>query len=207
MVISGGGSASEDNGEVHKVQCGACGSKPIRSDRYKCLNCDDLNLCARCFERRRESKNHKSGHAFVHFKSPGELFGRSVTDNDLTFDKLKQAYGDEVHESVSCDGCKRESIKGLRFKCDTCPNYDLCQQCVQTNATSQEHKSTHPLIVISRGAIQQIPVEEIELGDELGRGAFGMHFSRMSFIKLYAFILCRFCTQGAMDIKKASCCM
>ncbi|CAF3170654.1 unnamed protein product [Rotaria sp. Silwood2] len=176
LVIAGGSANDDDNGEAHKVRCVACGTNPIRSDRYKCLNCEKLSLCARCFERRRESDTHKSGHAFVHFKSPGELFGRSVTDDDVTLTKLKEFYGNDVHESISCDGCKSQSIKGLRFKCDTCPNYDLCQQCLEKKVTTQTHTFSHPLIVIPRQAIQQISVDDIELGDELGSGAFGSVF-------------------------------
>ncbi|CAF1234140.1 unnamed protein product [Adineta steineri] len=173
LVIEGNTSTGDNNEEFHKVRCGACGSHPIRSDRYKCLNCEKLNLCAQCFERRKESRNHKSGHTFIHFKSPNELFGRSVTDDDVTFNKLRELYKDDVHESVSCDGCHSPAIKGLRFKCDTCSNYDLCEQCLKAGTITQTHESTHPLIVISRRAIHQIPADDIELGDELGRGAFG----------------------------------
>jgi hypothetical protein len=177
LILSSGADNENQSGEIHKVKCGACGTYPIQSDRYKCLNCGDLNLCAACFERRRESREHKSGHAFVHFKSPGELFGRAVTDDDVTYAKLKQFYAREVHENITCDGCKRDTIKGLRFKCDSCPNYDLCQQCVDGDVTTKTHKSCHPLIVVPRRAIQQIPVEDIQLGDELGSGAFGKHFT------------------------------
>jgi len=33
-----------------------------------------------------------------------------------------------VHEDVMCDNCE-EIIRGVRWKCDDCPNYDLCQTC------------------------------------------------------------------------------
>ena len=61
-----------NNSEKHKVKCSACGENPIESDRYKCLNCEDLNFCADCFEARRESSKHKSGHAYAHFKSASD---------------------------------------------------------------------------------------------------------------------------------------
>ncbi|CAF0885011.1 unnamed protein product [Rotaria sordida] len=177
LVLEGGlGGNDNENRETHKVRCAACDTYPIRSDRYKCLNCKDLNLCGHCFECRRESKEHKSGHVFAHFKSPGELFGQEVTDDEVTFDKLKKLCASEIHESIVCDGCKLEPIKGLRFKCDTCPNYDLCQKCVDRNTTTQTHKPSHPLIVTPRRTIQQIPVEDIQLGDEIGSGAFGSVF-------------------------------
>lgn len=34
----------------------------------------------------------------------------------------------EVHPGVVCDGCETP-VKGVRFKCMVCPDYDLCQVC------------------------------------------------------------------------------
>ncbi|CAF0829783.1 unnamed protein product [Adineta steineri] len=173
LLANGAGKTTSGTEEIHKVRCAACDTHPIRSDRYQCLNCDDIDLCGPCFERRTESKEHKSGHAFLHYKSPGELFGQSVTNDDVTYAKLKKTFADDIHESITCDGCMSPSVKGLRFKCDSCANYDLCQRCVDKGTITKTHKSSHPLIVIQRRAIQQIPVEDIKLGDELGSGAFG----------------------------------
>ncbi|CAF1631145.1 unnamed protein product, partial [Adineta ricciae] len=173
LVLANAVGSTGGNEEVHRVRCDACGTKPIQSDRYKCLNCEDIDLCGPCFERRRESEEHKSGHAFAHFKSPGELFGQTVKNEDVTLLKLKKAYANDIHESISCDGCRAESIKGLRFKCDSCPNYDLCERCAENGVTTKNHDTSHSLILIPRRAIQQIPVEDIELGKELGSGAFG----------------------------------
>ncbi|UJR32794.1 hypothetical protein I4U23_020256 [Adineta vaga] len=173
LVLANAVGGTCENEEVHNVRCVSCRTKPIQSDRYKCLNCDDIDLCGPCFERRRESNEHKSGHAFVHFKSPGELFGQTVKNDEVTYVKLKKLYGNDVHESICCDGCKAETIKGLRFKCDSCPNYDLCQRCVDNGVTTKKHETSHSLIIVARRAIQQIPAEDIELGDELGSGAFG----------------------------------
>lgn len=174
MILTTTSGANSDSGEQHNIQCSACDTRPIQSDRYKCLNCETLNLCAACFERRREGGKHKSGHAFAHFKSPGELFGQPVKESDVTYAKLKQTHADDVHESITCDGgCASSCIKGLRFKCDTCPNYDLCQQCVDRGATTKTHEVSHSLIVVPLRAVQQIPVEDIEVRDEIGSGAFG----------------------------------
>jgi hypothetical protein len=47
--------------------------------------------------------------------------------------------GQSVHHGVVCDGCDVTPIKGLRFKCSTCPNYDLCQTC-KDKALHPEHQ-------------------------------------------------------------------
>jgi len=43
---------------------------------------------------------------------------------------------EQVHTGVRCDGCDCEPIRGVRFKCSVCANYDLCQKC--------EAKNVHP---------------------------------------------------------------
>lgn len=46
---------------VHKGSyCRKCKAKPIRSERYRCVQCKNVDLCARCFK-----SNTHSSHAFV----------------------------------------------------------------------------------------------------------------------------------------------
>jgi len=42
-----------------------------------------------------------------------------------------------VHYGVRCDGCNCEPIRGVRYKCSVCSNYDLCQQCETKNVHSE----------------------------------------------------------------------
>ena len=34
-----------------------------------------------------------------------------------------------VHLNVVCDGCEMANIRGSRFKCLVCDDYDLCEKC------------------------------------------------------------------------------
>ncbi|CAE7461516.1 Sqstm1, partial [Symbiodinium pilosum] len=44
-------------------------------------------------------------------------------------DRLPFLPGLLVHHGVTCDGCGANPILGPRFKCQTCPDYDLCGAC------------------------------------------------------------------------------
>ncbi|CAF1039616.1 unnamed protein product [Brachionus calyciflorus] len=44
-----------------------------------------------------------------------------------------------IHPDVKCDGCKR-NFYGLRLKCGTCPDFDLCESCYQNPNLRHGHK-------------------------------------------------------------------
>jgi hypothetical protein len=52
----------------------------------------------------------------------------------------------EVHHGVTCDSCKAYPIIGSRYKCSTCPDYDLCQSC---NSQGKYHKKSTKIREIS----------------------------------------------------------
>ena len=43
-----------------------------------------------------------------------------------------------VHHGVTCDGCGVSPIRGLRFKCGQCVDYDLCRTCYRHRADIHE---------------------------------------------------------------------
>ncbi|KAH9495559.1 E3 ubiquitin-protein ligase mib1 [Bulinus truncatus] len=43
------------------------------------------------------------------------------------------------HMCVVCDECNENGIKGLRWKCSVCPNYDLCSSCYNKDKHSLSH--------------------------------------------------------------------
>jgi hypothetical protein len=169
----------KDNEYVHDVECASCGIRPIRHvDRYHCLECSSYDLCESCFEKRCETGTHSSGHAMIHFKLPNEFLGIHVND-EVTLNNLKYltTLQYEKHDGIACDGyCRQKDIIGLRFKCDTCPNYNLCETCaIEKRICTKMHQRNHPLILTSNEDLPKIDPEDIELGDVLGRGAFGKY--------------------------------
>ncbi|XP_059173142.1 uncharacterized protein LOC131953789 [Physella acuta] len=45
-----------------------------------------------------------------------------------------------VHSTVKCDECKTDAIRGIRWKCSECENYDLCHVCYMTDKHTRYHK-------------------------------------------------------------------
>ncbi|CAF4696511.1 unnamed protein product, partial [Rotaria sp. Silwood2] len=72
--------SKDDLNDIHEAPCDECGSQYIIGDRYRCLECTDFDLCGTCFEKRRETDEHKNGHAFAHFRMPMNLFGKTIKD-------------------------------------------------------------------------------------------------------------------------------
>jgi len=60
----------------------------------------------------------------------------------------------EVVHDVICDHCKKVPIKGVRYRCAMCANYDLCETCMKSR-TWATHDPSHLFLAISRpvGAI------------------------------------------------------
>lgn len=38
-----------------------------------------------------------------------------------------------MHKTVLCDDCGDEIMRGFRFKCLDCPDFELCASCETTN--------------------------------------------------------------------------
>lgn len=36
----------------------------------------------------------------------------------------------DSHNGINCDGCKKANFSGARYRCSTCPDYDLCSDCI-----------------------------------------------------------------------------
>ncbi|KAJ8047379.1 NLR family CARD domain-containing protein 4 [Holothuria leucospilota] len=84
------------------IKCDGCGEHSIRGYRYRCVTCKFYNLCGSC-------KNN----------------GKHREHNFRKFD------GTEVrHNFKPCDGCGEDEIRGVRYRCKTCENFNLCEWCM-----------------------------------------------------------------------------
>ena len=46
-----------------------------------------------------------------------------------------------IHNGIECNGCKMNPIKGLRYKCSICPEFNYCEKCEEKLG----EKHIHPL--------------------------------------------------------------
>lgn len=59
-----------------------------------------------------------------------------------------------IHEGITCDGCGMSPIRGLRFKCGNCADFDFCSGCEARGDHNQDHvfiKAKLPLVRQSSG--------------------------------------------------------
>ena len=62
-----------------------------------------------------------------------------------------------IHNGIKCNACGTKNIKGIRYKCSTCDNYNLCENCEENS----NHDENHILLKIRQ------PIEENELNQKI----------------------------------------
>jgi len=123
-----------NNGDYHRgITCDGCEMYPIKGIRYKCLTCPDFDFCEKC------KANVKHEHPFKTIEKPvqrncGNWRNRCGTNNNAETIQINNTVpsGEVFHRFVTCDGCRMSPIKGIRYKCLTCPNFDFCEKCKET---------------------------------------------------------------------------
>ena len=150
---------SSESPIVHPgTRCDSCERSPITGTRYKCANCSNYDLCEQC-EAQRDKVKHNEYHLFLQIPKPLPLYP-SATLPKPTADTSKKDYppllpvlykvGEAFsetfadsktisHDGVTCDGCGKNPIVGIRYKCVNCDQFNMCSDCIG----KVEHYSMH----------------------------------------------------------------
>lgn len=94
-----------------------------------CTTCDDFDLCLLC--------HHKN----QHHHHPRHAFEPAAEDTILSLvSQTLLKPGRNVAHNAICDGCDKK-IYGVRHKCQDCPDWDYCHDCVAgANNTHRGHR-------------------------------------------------------------------
>lgn len=64
------------------------------------------------------------------------------------------------HKHISCDGCLT-GIRGMRYKCENCADYDLCGSCLPLLHSSNLHPSSHTFrAMLHTGLKERIRIDD-----------------------------------------------
>lgn len=69
---------------------------------------------------------------------------------DMFKDYMVQRYEEQKNElfnGVICDGCDMTPIRGIRFMCSVCANFDLCESCERVGIHSH-----HPMLKVRKAS-------------------------------------------------------
>eukprot|EP00930_Biecheleria_cincta_P082392 TRINITY_DN7212_c0_g1_i2.p1 TRINITY_DN7212_c0_g1~~TRINITY_DN7212_c0_g1_i2.p1 ORF type:complete len:901 (-),score=164.77 TRINITY_DN7212_c0_g1_i2:209-2857(-) len=138
----------------HGVWCDGCGKRPLLAeDRHKCKVCPDYDLCSSC---------HSDRHNIHPEHDSWEAQGTSVHQEETV-----------VHLWTACDGCGQGPLIGKRFKCNVCPDYDLCGKChEQRHLLHSDHDTWTCMPATSSAPV--FLIESVETGRYLFDSAPGL---------------------------------
>ncbi|SCV74197.1 BQ2448_6629 [Microbotryum intermedium] len=127
------------------VFCDACHTT-IQGVRHKCLHCSNYDMCDICVVTRRE--RHNTGYTFAQIERPGAPpCVVSPTPAASTSQASPEYERKAVHSNVVCDVCDH-TIIGVRHKCLSCGNYDMCENCITDRRDA--HGNSHIFAQIVR---------------------------------------------------------
>eukprot|EP00850_Spirogloea_muscicola_P000988 SM000003S11233 [mRNA] locus=s3:1667446:1669772:- [translate_table: standard] len=87
---------------------------------FCCTVCPECSLCEGCEAPGPAGHGHPADHVLARMRSEHYPYGRNP---------LAHSRASLVHAGVRCDGCGATPIVGIRYRCTTCHDFDLCEAC------------------------------------------------------------------------------
>ncbi|KDQ15743.1 hypothetical protein BOTBODRAFT_31628 [Botryobasidium botryosum FD-172 SS1] len=132
------------------VWCDACNTR-VRGTRHKCTICYNFDLCAPCVSSGAKGKHSNGQHKFEPIRPPGfedpePQSPISTPTSTPSTPRQAESAPPLPHHNAVCDACTR-GIYGVRHKCLDCPDYDLCDVCIEER--DEYHHPKHKFLAIS----------------------------------------------------------
>ncbi|KAF7337477.1 hypothetical protein MSAN_02220700 [Mycena sanguinolenta] len=146
---------------IHRgIICDMCDKVGIEGIRHKCLDCHDYDLCTSCIESG-AAERHNPFHEFLDIKEPGRVIVHTVYSGDGERDAqtntrarppapvpVPQAEVQPVVHYATCNLCDSR-IRGDRYKCADCPDFDTCSNCFSITREQHPH---HAFVKLSNAS-------------------------------------------------------
>lgn len=142
----------------HDSFCDEC-SETIVGILYRCESCD-IDLCSNCIGEHDKThditknngvKTVKYNESFSGSVESSECEKKESADSDVKKAVPDVMPADAITDGIPpedgeysvqyyCDGCGNEIKGASRHRCETCGNYDLCEECYQKGIHDKTHK-------------------------------------------------------------------
>ncbi|KAI8889708.1 hypothetical protein K501DRAFT_328870 [Backusella circina FSU 941] len=129
--------------------CDYCNSL-IEGTRHKCTVCPDFDFCHTCYV---IAKDSHYDHKFKTIVANDDR--KSSKKGKRSSRETRKSKSYPVHFGVHCDNCQ-VMIKGIRYKCGHCPDFDLCEACERLPC----HEESHVFLKI-KSPIQSLPMKPL----------------------------------------------
>ncbi|KAJ7246253.1 hypothetical protein B0H12DRAFT_761399 [Mycena haematopus] len=143
---------------IHRgVVCDMC-DNVVEGIRHKCLDCPNYDLCTSCIESG-SAERHNPFHEFLEIREPGRVIVHTVYSGDGERDAQGTTSArapaptpqTEVQPAVhyaTCNLCDSR-IRGDRYKCADCPDFDTCSNCFSITREQHPH---HAFVKLSNAS-------------------------------------------------------
>ncbi|KAH8099823.1 hypothetical protein BXZ70DRAFT_894348 [Cristinia sonorae] len=125
------------------ITCDGCNVRNITGVRFKCLECEDYDVCEKCRTTPAAMSQHPP-HAFFPILKPENFaeYGRAKAGRYAWPPTMKNESA-KVHTGITCDSCSQKPIVGVRAKCLECDDFDLCRSCLSNPSILKLHQPQH----------------------------------------------------------------
>ena len=124
--------------------------RPIIGACFICADCSHFSLCQNCYFTRSQE--------FDKIKARGH-------DHETHRIELIVEPRQKIRKFVKCHGCQMMPIVGVRYKCENCFDFDLCEKCYLVYAIGKKELKT----TIHTTIQQQMPTRSKTTTNKLKR--------------------------------------